>query len=213
MSSHTDGTHTRLIGEGTHKYTRGHKGREERERASLLETTVVIVKLLRTSVARRHRTVRLCAVSAPIPIVRIPLWRLPAPLDGTPHKHAFQLDEFQKRAISHIDRGESVLVSAHTSAGKTVCAERAIECALRDGQRVVYCSPIKALSNQKFQDLRLKFGSRVGLITGDVTLEELRRHIRRRRFICERDGMSRVAERVQLGGGTIFETVQFGLSE
>ena len=109
----------------------------------------------------------------PIPSVRrtIPLWS-PAPLDGTPHKHAFQLDEFQKRAISHIDRGESVLVSAHTSAGKTVCAERAIECALRDGQRVVYCSPIKALSNQKFQDLRLKFGSRVGLITGDVTLEE-----------------------------------------
>ena len=53
-----------------------------------------------------------------------------------------------------------------------MCAERAIECALRDGQRVVYCSPIKALSNQKFQDLRLKFGSRVGLITGDVTLEE-----------------------------------------
>ena len=100
------------------------------------------------------------------------LERLPAPLDGTPHEHAFQLDEFQKRAISHIDRGESVLVSAHTSAGKTVCAERAIECALRDGQRVVYCSPIKALSNQKFQDLRLKFGSRVGLITGDVTLEE-----------------------------------------
>ena len=46
LSSHTDGTHTRLIGEGTHKYTRGHKGREERERASLLETTVVIVKLL-----------------------------------------------------------------------------------------------------------------------------------------------------------------------
>ena len=46
-----------------------------------------------------------------------------------------------------------------------------------------------------------------------TTLEELRRHIRRRRFICERDGMSRVAERVQLGGGTMFETVQFGLSE
>jgi ATP-dependent RNA helicase DOB1 len=45
------------------------------------------------------------------------------------------------------------LVSAHTSAGKTVVAQYAIAMALRDHQRVIYTSPIKALSNQKYREL------------------------------------------------------------
>ena len=62
-----------------------------------------------------------------------------------------------------------MLVAAHTSAGKTAVAEYAIAMALRDKQRVVYTSPIKALSNQKYRDLNEVFGD-VGLVTGDVTL-------------------------------------------
>lgn len=54
-------------------------------------------------------------------------------------------------------------VSAHTSAGKTVVAEYAIAMALRDKQRVIYTSPIKALSNQKYRDLYEAF-SDVGLV-------------------------------------------------
>lgn len=46
-----------------------------------------------------------------------------------------------------INSGESVLVSAHTSAGKTLIAEFAIAQSLKNKQRVVYTSPIKALSN------------------------------------------------------------------
>jgi ATP-dependent RNA helicase DOB1 len=53
------------------------------------------------------------------------------------------LDPFQKKAIASIQRGESVLVSAHTSAGKTVVAEYAIAQCLRNKQRVIYTSPIK----------------------------------------------------------------------
>lgn len=60
-------------------------------------------------------------------------------------------------------------MSAHTSAGKTVVAEYAIAMSLRDGQRVIYTSPIKALSNQKFRELQAEFGD-VGLMTGDVTI-------------------------------------------
>ncbi|KAG0416543.1 ATP-dependent RNA helicase DOB1, partial [Dictyocoela roeselum] len=81
----------------------------------------------------------------------------------------FELDTFQKIAISAIDRDESVLVSAHTSSGKTVVAEYSIAKAIKNRQRVVYTSPIKALSNQKYRDLSEKFAD-VGLITGDVTL-------------------------------------------
>jgi ATP-dependent RNA helicase DOB1 len=88
----------------------------------------------------------------------------------TPAKaYPFTLDPFQRRAIECLERDESVLVSAHTSAGKTVVAEYAIAMALRDKQRVIYTSPIKALSNQKYRDLFEEF-SDVGLMTGDVTI-------------------------------------------
>lgn len=84
-------------------------------------------------------------------------------------EYPFQLDGFQREAINYLERNESVLVAAHTSAGKTVVAEYAIAMALRDKKRVVYTSPIKALSNQKYRDLADEF-SDVGLMTGDVTI-------------------------------------------
>lgn len=83
--------------------------------------------------------------------------------------YPFTLDPFQKQAIKCLERGESVLVSAHTSAGKTVVAEYAIAMSLRDKQRVIYTSPIKALSNQKYRQLQEEFKD-VGLMTGDVTI-------------------------------------------
>ncbi|KAF8513054.1 antiviral helicase [Gautieria morchelliformis] len=83
--------------------------------------------------------------------------------------YSFTLDPFQEVAVHAIERGESVLVSAHTSAGKTVVAEYAIAQCLRDKQRVIYTSPIKALSNQKYREMLAEFGD-VGLMTGDVTI-------------------------------------------
>lgn len=81
----------------------------------------------------------------------------------------FTLDPFQQVAVASIERNESVLVSAHTSAGKTVCAEYAIAQCLKNNQRVIYTSPIKALSNQKYREFMADFGD-VGLMTGDVTI-------------------------------------------
>lgn len=81
----------------------------------------------------------------------------------------FQLDPFQQVAVYSIQREESVLVSAHTSAGKTVVAEYAIAQSLKNNQRVIYTSPIKALSNQKYREFAAEFGD-VGLMTGDVTI-------------------------------------------
>lgn len=83
--------------------------------------------------------------------------------------YPFELDPFQKVAIASIQRNESVLVSAHTSAGKTVTAEYAIAQCLQNNQRVIYTSPIKALSNQKYREFAAEFGD-VGLMTGDVTI-------------------------------------------
>jgi ATP-dependent RNA helicase DOB1 len=82
----------------------------------------------------------------------------------------FTLDSFQSEAIKCLDNGESVMVSAHTSAGKTVVASYAIAMSLKENQRVIYTSPIKALSNQKYRDFKEEF-SDVGLMTGDVTID------------------------------------------
>ncbi|EIW76056.1 antiviral helicase [Coniophora puteana RWD-64-598 SS2] len=83
--------------------------------------------------------------------------------------YKFTLDPFQQVSVHAIQRNESVLVSAHTSAGKTVVAEYAIAQCLDNKQRVIYTSPIKALSNQKYRELLADFGD-VGLMTGDVTI-------------------------------------------
>ncbi|VAH27657.1 unnamed protein product [Triticum turgidum subsp. durum] len=84
--------------------------------------------------------------------------------------YPFQLNPFQSISIACLERNESVLVSAHTSAGKTAIAEYAIAMSFRDKQRVIYTSPLKALSNQKYRELTHEF-SDVGLMTGDVTLQ------------------------------------------
>ena len=84
---------------------------------------------------------------------------------------AFSLDAFQLDAMDAIDKGHSVLVAAPTGSGKTVVAEYAIECALAEGARAFYTTPLKALSNQKFNDLVARHGTaRVGLLTGDTVV-------------------------------------------
>nr|XP_023019659.1 superkiller viralicidic activity 2-like 2 isoform X2 [Leptinotarsa decemlineata] len=84
-------------------------------------------------------------------------------------KYSFTLDPFQKESILCVDNNQSVLVSAHTSAGKTVIAEYAIAVSLKNKQRVIYTTPIKALSNQKYREFLEEFID-VGLVTGDVTI-------------------------------------------
>ncbi len=81
-----------------------------------------------------------------------------------------RFDPFQREAIAHIREGVSVLVSAPTGAGKTVIAEHVIRECIRRGRRVVYTAPIKALSNQKYRDFSSGFPDRIGILTGDVSL-------------------------------------------
>lgn len=80
------------------------------------------------------------------------------------------LDPFQEEAVRAVDAEESVIVAAPTGAGKTLVAEYAIERCLASGARAIYTAPIKALSNQKFRDFSAHYGDRIGIKTGDVTL-------------------------------------------
>jgi ATP-dependent RNA helicase HelY len=80
----------------------------------------------------------------------------------------FRLDLFQEQALDALDAGQSILVAAPTGSGKTVVAEYAVARALGLGTRAFYTTPLKALSNQKYQDLCRRHGvGRVGLLTGD----------------------------------------------
>ncbi|MSR74963.1 MAG: DEAD/DEAH box helicase [Planctomycetes bacterium] len=92
------------------------------------------------------------------------------PTDQPRRWHGFELYPFQAQAFDSVDAGHSVLVSAPTGAGKTVVAEYAMELCLSRGERVIYTSPVKALSNQKFRDFRATWGDRIGIMTGDVTI-------------------------------------------
>ena len=83
----------------------------------------------------------------------------------------FKLDDFQEEALFHINNGKSVVVCAPTGAGKTCIAQMAIHKALKEGNRIFYTTPLKALSNQKYNDFSEKYGiDRVGLLTGDTSI-------------------------------------------
>jgi ATP-dependent RNA helicase HelY len=84
---------------------------------------------------------------------------------------AFDLDPFQVQACGALERGHGVLVCAPTGAGKTVVGEFAVHLALAAGRKCFYTTPIKALSNQKHNDLVDRYGpERIGLLTGDVSI-------------------------------------------
>ena len=95
----------------------------------------------------------------------------------------FALDEFQREAIAKLERSRGVLVSAPTSSGKTMVAEYTIWRRLQAPEAlrrphgtaadVIYTTPLKALSNQKFRDLGQRYGEgRVGLVTGEHSIND-----------------------------------------
>ena len=85
--------------------------------------------------------------------------------------HNFEYDDFQREAIEAVKRGNHVMVSAPTGAGKTVIAEYLCHQAVNRGEGIIYTAPVKALSNQKYRDFSSVYGrENVGILTGDVVI-------------------------------------------
>lgn len=83
--------------------------------------------------------------------------------------YPYPLSDFQKYAIEAIVEGNHALVTAHTGSGKTLPAEFALQHFVKKGKKVIYTSPIKALSNQKYYDFTHKYPDiSFGLFTGDI---------------------------------------------
>lgn len=81
----------------------------------------------------------------------------------------FELSNFQKWAIDGIVNEKNVVITAHTGSGKTLPAEFAIRYFHSKNKKVIYTTPIKALSNEKFNDLQGKFPEiSFGILTGDI---------------------------------------------
>ncbi|KAL6771020.1 CPLD46 [Auxenochlorella protothecoides x Auxenochlorella symbiontica] len=130
----------------------------------------------------------------------------------------FQLDDFQIKAIKYIVRGRSVVVSAPTGSGKTAIAEACMRHFLGAGRRIIYTTPLKALSNQKLVEMRQRFGVEVvGLQTGDasvniaaplviMTTEILRNQLYRSRTMAP-DGVEGAEAATDAAGDDDFEDV------
>lgn len=112
-------------------------------------------------------------------MIQSPADRLVAAKNRTRHplttrfsqRYEFGFDDFQIQACQHLEDGKSVLVAAPTGAGKTIVGEFAAFLAEEKGERCFYTTPIKALSNQKFQELSRVHGeANVGLLTGDSSI-------------------------------------------
>lgn len=92
---------------------------------------------------------------------------------GTPEKAVFVADEFQKSAIDSIAQFNDTLVVAPTGAGKTYIATEAISVFLSLKSKAVYTTPLKALSNGKYLELKRRFepAYKVGILTGDRKID------------------------------------------
>jgi len=119
-----------------------------------------------------------------------------------------QLDRFQKEAIGHIKAGHSVLVSAPTGSGKTLIAERAIEECMDKGLSAIYTSPVKALSNQKFRDFSRLYKDKVGILTGDVSLNPQARILIMTTEIF-RNRLLEQSQKVDNHGWVIFDEIHY----
>ena len=85
-------------------------------------------------------------------------------------KFKYPLHIFQKWAIEGIVEGHHVLACCPTGSGKSLPAEFSLDFFVSKGKKVIYCSPIKALSNEKFNSFSKKYQHiSVGIITGDIS--------------------------------------------
>ena len=132
----------------------------------------------------------------------------------------FDFSEFQTKACLSIEKDKHVLITAHTGSGKTLPAEFSIYYNIKiKHKKVIYTSPIKALSNQKYKEFSEKFPDiKIGILTGDIkhnptadllimTTEILQNHC----FKCKNKGLYldfNIDLNVELGS-VIFEEVHY----
>lgn len=83
----------------------------------------------------------------------------------------YELYPFQKESITATFDGYNSLCCAHTGSGKSLCATATFSYFLKKGLKIIYTTPIKSLSNQKYYDFKRTFPEySIGLMTGDIKI-------------------------------------------
>jgi ATP-dependent RNA helicase HelY len=92
---------------------------------------------------------------------------------GVPKPAPFVVDQFQQEALDAVAAGHDVLVVAPTGAGKTFIATESIRITMEARKRAVYTTPLKALSNTKYNEFRRLYEPthQVGILTGDRKID------------------------------------------
>ena len=90
------------------------------------------------------------------------------------HQYPFpNFNPVQSRVLDHIDEDKNMVIGAATSAGKTICAELLMDKVLGDGKKVIYLSPLKSLTEEKYHDWQKRFADReIVILTGDYVLSD-----------------------------------------
>jgi superfamily II RNA helicase len=100
---------------------------------------------------------------------------LTGPCDGPKDpvlKSDFKFDDFQNHAFESIESDKDVFAAVPTSGGKTAVGKYAIVHAVKKlNRKVIYTTPIKALSNQKYKEFSKEFDFKIGLLTGDKKID------------------------------------------
>jgi len=92
----------------------------------------------------------------------------------------YPFDKFnviQSRVAQFVDQDNNVVIEAKTSTGKTIMGELFMWKVLKDGKKVIYTSPLKALTREKWDSWTKKFGElgyKIAIVTGDYRLTDKR---------------------------------------
>ena len=93
-------------------------------------------------------------------------------------KYPFEKFNVIQSEVSEFTEGDNnVVIEARTSTGKTIMGELFMWPVLASGKKVVYTSPLKALTREKWDSWTKKFGEKgykIAMITGDYRLTDKR---------------------------------------
>lgn len=93
-------------------------------------------------------------------------------------KYSFEkFNVIQSKAAEFVEFDNNIVIEARTSTGKTIMGELFMWPVLASGKKVIYTSPLKALTREKWDSWTKKFGEKgykIAIVTGDYRLTDRR---------------------------------------
>lgn len=90
------------------------------------------------------------------------------------HQYPFPtFNPVQSLVFPYREKDCNLIVGANTSAGKTICAEIVMDIVLKANKKVIYLSPLKSLTQEKYVDWQKRFPEHnIDIMTGDYAISQ-----------------------------------------